>query len=134
MNIYFLLLVWYLMTQTWLNQVVTIVTCLYLILCHIHSKSSLRSRRIFPICVDLRNWGLDIKRNTGTVNPLLFATTIFCKLPEINWLAATNFHGQFLSTPFLSVHLHVYGKNWFVTRNIRNNETLRTSQKFLTHE
>lgn len=73
-------------------------------------------------------------RYTGTVNPLLFATTIFCKLPEINWLAATNFHGQFLSTPFLSVHLHVYGKNWFVTRNIRNNEALRTSQKFLTHE
>lgn len=102
------------------------------ILCHIHSKSSLWSRRIFTICVDLRNWGLKVKRKT--VNLLLFATTIFCKLPEIKWLVATNFHGQFLSTPFFSVHLHVYGKSWFVARNIRNNKALRTSQKFLAHE
>lgn len=53
---------------------------------------------------------------------LLFTTTLnyFRDLPEMNWFAETIFRGQVPSTPVLILQL--YGKNWYVTRNIRNNE------------
>lgn len=35
-----------------------------------------------------------------TVNQLLFATTLFLDLSEMNWFAATKFRDQALSTPF----------------------------------
>lgn len=53
-----------------------------------------------------------------TVNHLLFVMTNFCKLPAINWFAATN---------FCVILEHLYGKNWSVARNIHNNEALGTS-------
>lgn len=53
---------------------------------------------------------------------LLFTTTLnyFRDLPEMNWFAETIFRGQVPSTPVLILQL--YGKNGYVTRNIRNNE------------
>lgn len=39
------------------------------------------------------------ERESTNTNELLFATTLFLDLPEINWFTATNFHDQALYTP-----------------------------------
>lgn len=57
-----------------------------------------------------------------TVNQLLFATTLFRDLIEINWFTMTYFCDQALFT--LEMSLHLNSKDWFAARIICDNETL----------
>lgn len=41
----------------------------------------------------------DAMSNKVTANLLLFVTTLFHDLPEVNCLAATNFHDQYVDHP-----------------------------------
>lgn len=45
-----------------------------------------------------RTEGMGVSQQTHTVNPLLFAMTLFHDLLEINWFAATIIHDHILHT------------------------------------
>lgn len=51
---------------------------------------------------------------------LLFTTTLFQDLPEINCFGVINFRDQALSTPVFLLQL--YGKYWLAARNNHDNE------------
>lgn len=55
---------------------------------------------------------------TCTVNQLLFAMTLFCDLPEMNWFGVTDFHEQDVYY-FKNNKTEIF-KDWFTAKNIRD--------------
>lgn len=68
---------------------------------------------MFPVVLLFKKVHLD---NTM----LLFTTTLFQDLPEINCFGVINFRDQALSTPVFLLQL--YGKYWLAARNSHDNE------------
>lgn len=64
-----------------------------------------------------------------TVNQILAQILFFCNLPvfEMNWFTVTNFYDWALAIPVFVLQL--YGKYWFVARNICDNEAIANLQK-----
>lgn len=63
----------------------------------------------------------------GTINQLLFATSLFCDLSEIKWFAATNFRNQ--DVDYLETYIPDAGDDWFVARNICDDKVLMNLAK-----
>lgn len=64
-----------------------------------------------------------------TVNQILAQILFFCNLPvfEMNWFTVTNFYDWALAIPVFVLQL--YGKYWFVARNICDNGALENIAK-----
>lgn len=96
----------------------------YILILHLHLHIFFVLLNLIIRFIDLLNLSANIKTFHWflglTLNQLLFAMTLFCNLPDINWFAATYINDQALSTPILLNGLHPYGKD-FATKNFSQN-------------
>lgn len=67
-----------------------------------------------------------------TVNQTLFAMILFYYLLGINWFMVTNFPDQ--NVDYLDNHKSDIVENWFLVRNICDNEVLVNRVKIFAHE
>lgn len=67
-----------------------------------------------------------------TVNQTLFAMILFYYLLGINWFMVTNFPDQ--NVDYLDNHKSDIAENWFLVRNICDNEVLVNRVKIFAHE